>query len=386
MFFLRALFAVFIYLTSQSCIADTISTSFDFPIANYANSIKQKFGDVNSNYGNKQHAGDDIAAIAGTSVFASASGKVMFARKWKNCPNWGHVIVVEHLLADGTRVSSIYGHLSPVSITVSEGEAISKGQKLGLVGHWVAKDGTTCWGDHLHFGIYVGAFGAAVGTYPQWLAGYIYPAKFPASYCDPITFLANASCTSKIQSPLVTRDIWTTSVYSYAAGGGGPGGGLHDDRLIVGGWGDEYRSLIQFDLNGQPKAATSVILRLFNISTNAGSNGPTPMYLYRITSSWDWTIQPITTLSPDNQRLWWVNQPTAVQVGAYGNRSAILPAPTVGATYDIDITDIYNFWQSNPTLNFGIELRPQYTSNYWNVFASSQNATAARRPQLIITP
>ena len=32
------------------------------------------------------------------------------------------------------------------------------------------------------------------------------------------------------------QDIWTTNTFSYAPGGGGPGGGLADDVLKVGGW------------------------------------------------------------------------------------------------------------------------------------------------------
>jgi hypothetical protein len=44
------------------------------------------------------------------------------------------------------------------------------------------------------------------------------------------------------------KDVWTTSVYSYAPGGGGPGGGLDNDELKVGGWGDWYFSLLQFNL------------------------------------------------------------------------------------------------------------------------------------------
>jgi hypothetical protein len=49
-----------------------------------------------------------------------------------------------------------------------------------------------------------------------------------------------------------SMDIWTTSVFSYDPDThfDGIGGGLNDDRLIVGGWGDWYYSLLQFDLSG----------------------------------------------------------------------------------------------------------------------------------------
>ena len=180
----------------------------------------------------------------------------------------------------------------------------------------------------------------------------------------------------------IIRDIWTASVYSYLPAGGGPGGGLDNDELRVGGWGDEYRSLLQFDISSAslPTQPASVILRLYNHA--AQGIATTPMTLFRITQFWDWKTQGNGT---DRLRLWWADQPSTVPTGANGTtHAATLPAPTVGAFYDIDVTDIYTFWKANPTMNFGLELRPTLTSNYWNVFASSENLTAAWRPQLIV--
>jgi hypothetical protein len=184
----------------------------------------------------------------------------------------------------------------------------------------------------------------------------------------------SAAAAAVVLSP--TQDIWTTSVYSFAPGGGGPGGGLNNDELRVGGWGDTYYSLLKFNLSGAPSTATSATLRLYNMSNSGGT--ATPMYLDRVTSAWDWTTQPITPQSPDNQRLWWVNRPTATQIGS-------LPAPTVASYYDIDVTSVYNAWQSG-TPNHGIQFRPTNTWNNWNMFASSENATAAWQPQLIVEP
>ena len=42
------------------------------------------------------------------------------------------------------------------------------------------------------------------------------------------------------------KDIWTTSVFCYCPEGGGPGGGLDNYELVVGGWGDDYYTLIEF--------------------------------------------------------------------------------------------------------------------------------------------
>lgn len=173
-----------------------------------------------------------------------------------------------------------------------------------------------------------------------------------------------------------SMDIWTTSVFSYAPGGGGPGGGLNDNQLNVGGWGDDYRSLLQFDLSGAPTVASSATLRLYDMSANGG--GSVSMNLDRVTSSWDWTTQPITSLSPDNQRLWWANRPSFTQLS-----TSPLPAPVVGSYYNIDVTGLYNQWQSGAVSNYGIQLRPTGTNNQWDVFASSENA-AAWRPTLIV--
>lgn len=171
-----------------------------------------------------------------------------------------------------------------------------------------------------------------------------------------------------------SMDIWTTSVYSYAPGGPGPGGGLNNHQLRVGGWGDEYRSLIQFNLDSAPTTAASATLRLYSTEVNGGS--PVPMYVDRVTSSWDWTEKPITALSPDNERLWWVNRPAFTNIGT-------TVAPSVGSYLDIDVTSLYNQWQSG-TENFGIQLRPTETSNDWSYFGSSESAIPKWRPQLIV--
>ena len=180
------------------------------------------------------------------------------------------------------------------------------------------------------------------------------------------------------------KDIWTTSVFSFAPRGGGPGGGLDDDVLIVGGWGDLYYSLIQFTLNDPtlPRQTTSAKLRLY--SAGFPPFNPTPITLHRITSFWDWRTQGTGS---DRLRLWWADQPATIPAGSTTQRPAILPAPAPGAFYDIDVTDLYNFWQASPTENFGLELRPVLNNSERNRFFSSDYViNPALRPQLIIAP
>jgi hypothetical protein len=171
------------------------------------------------------------------------------------------------------------------------------------------------------------------------------------------------------------KDIWTTSVYSYAPGGGGPGGGLDNEWLLVGGWGDSYYTLIQFDLTGMPAIATSARVEFFvGQSTGTGNTG---MYLYRITEFWDWKTQGT---GADNERLWWADRPNATQWNP-----DTLSAPTVGEWYSIDITTLYNSWQDNTYENYGIQLRPTETWNKWNEFYSSDYiGDPSLRPRLVI--
>ena len=117
-------------------------------------------------------------------VFAAADGKVMLARPWKSCPNWGYILVIDHTLADGSHVSSIYGHLDASTVVVTEGQSIVAGSMLGRTGAY------HCWKEHLHFAIHIGPYDAQVGVYPNWLNGYLAPNLFPASYVNPSDFVA----------------------------------------------------------------------------------------------------------------------------------------------------------------------------------------------------
>jgi hypothetical protein len=166
------------------------------PVADYPASVSQRFGGTNAAYDNMKHVADDVALPATTTpVFAVTSGRIMFARRWFDCPNWGHVLVIEHQVPGGEPLNFIYGHLDPGTLRFVEGSDVEAGQQLGNIGHWVSPTtGLPCWGDHLHFGIRKGAFGHPVGTYPRWLVGYLAPSAFPGTYCDPMAYLTTAQC------------------------------------------------------------------------------------------------------------------------------------------------------------------------------------------------
>lgn len=88
------------------------------------------------------HTGVDLAAAAGTPIYASKSGTVTVA-SYTNV--WGYYVTINH--GDGS--STLYAHMT--RFIVSAGQTVKQGQVIGYVG-------STGWstGAHLHFNIYIG--------------------------------------------------------------------------------------------------------------------------------------------------------------------------------------------------------------------------------------
>lgn len=161
------------------------------------------------------------------------------------------------------------------------------------------------------------------------------------------------------------RSVWTTSVYSFAPGGGGPGGGLADDQLKVGGWGDIYVSLISFDVIETRRPVRKATLILSLAPSPSGSTR-TPMRLLRVIDNWGWG---------EGDRLWWRNRPRGVL-------HSTIPPPAAGSDrYSIDVTELYNNWANLRYPALGLMLEPIYTDNNFNVFYSTR-AAVAKRPVL----
>ncbi len=103
-------------------------------------------GEVDGTLSN--HKGIDIAlpggALAGAPVSAAASGTVVISRYSSSAGNW---IILYH----GNSTYTVYMHMS--KLNVSEGQKVSQGQTIGLVGN-------TGWstGAHLHFEVRIGGF------------------------------------------------------------------------------------------------------------------------------------------------------------------------------------------------------------------------------------
>ena len=168
------------------------ATSFDFPFKDW-NTLTDGafgFGALNSQQGEHHLAQDTTVSLTptGKKVFAFADGVVRITdnsiRKsakatfsgYGNYWGEGYVVVIEHQLADGTRVTSLYGHVQPGTYNesaqtglVPEGTIVRKGQYIAQVAdYWndADKDGQEEFsveqGDanwhHLHFGIRKGDY------------------------------------------------------------------------------------------------------------------------------------------------------------------------------------------------------------------------------------
>lgn len=106
------------------------------------------------------HYGVDLASSRGTPLYAIADGKVFFAgqQAW-----YGNVVKIQFIYK-GKMYFSTYGHMD--QILVQTGQPLTKGQKIGMIGH----SGTTMGsleGNHVHFEIDKGDFGRPIYPFGQ---------------------------------------------------------------------------------------------------------------------------------------------------------------------------------------------------------------------------
>lgn len=139
----------------------SFSTAFLRPTSG---SISQGYGSASGRYGYTFHNGIDIAAATGTTVRATASGKVI---KSGYQGAYGNYVMMTHKV-NGLTYTSVYAHLS--SRSVYAGQSIAKGTKIGNVG----STGNST-GSHLHFELHRG--------------GYVYSGSSAANSINPLNVL-----------------------------------------------------------------------------------------------------------------------------------------------------------------------------------------------------
>ncbi|MDY0324292.1 MAG: M23 family metallopeptidase, partial [Candidatus Carbobacillus sp.] len=103
-----------------------------------------KGGYITSGYGmrwGKMHPAIDISGVYDRTIMAADNGKVIFAGR---DGSYGNLVKISH----GNGYETWYAHLS--SISVSVGQQVAKGQKIGVMG-----DTGNATGVHLHFEIHL---------------------------------------------------------------------------------------------------------------------------------------------------------------------------------------------------------------------------------------
>lgn len=144
-----------------------------------------------------------------------------------------------------------------------------------------------------------------------------------------------------------------------------------DGMLQVGGWGDMYRTYIQFDLRGLPTKVTGAELRLYAFpkgdrSTQAGFQVVNP--------GGDWATSSLGT------SLTWDRQPT----GSNKLVTTVSPGAKSGF-WSIPLTGLYNSWRTGTVRNRGVMLNPLGTNNNFNLWRSSRYGSDGQRPLLRLT-
>ncbi len=103
------------------------------------------------------HHGDDLVNPSGTSILAAADGTVVYAGDdmtreiGKTTNYYGNLVIIQHPFnsPEGKPVYTLYGHMEKV--LVAQGDAVKKGQVIGLVGAT-----GVALGPHLHFEVRLG--------------------------------------------------------------------------------------------------------------------------------------------------------------------------------------------------------------------------------------
>ena len=119
-------------------LVDVLDFPIDPPHAANVNRGGQDFGIYRQRY-EKNHAGEDWGGPGsrnsnfGTPVYSIGHGWVTYAEP----EGWNRdkgVVIIRHILTDGSTFLSFYGHLDPPSVTLEAGDCVQRGQQVGNIG------------------------------------------------------------------------------------------------------------------------------------------------------------------------------------------------------------------------------------------------------------
>ena len=156
-------YAVLTLTNSSGASKASTSTSKSFATPT-SGPITQGYGKASGAYGYTFHNGIDYGAAKGTPVYATASGKVITSQ-FKGA--YGNYVMVSHTV-NGSPFISLYAHMNSRSVSV--GQTVAQGQKVGTVG-----ETGNAFGTHLHFELHKGS--------------YVYSATSAGSSVNPLDYL-----------------------------------------------------------------------------------------------------------------------------------------------------------------------------------------------------
>ena len=151
--------------------------NFQYPVEGYAVNNAYYFGQFipTDDYPQRYHLAEDIIKPAGTKVYACADGIVKLANNvHTGAGNYGGLIIIEHTLANGEKVCSLYGHLDDTKTLVrpdSPTANVKRGQQIGEIGRQ-APNINGGYVPHLHFGMRCGAFPGEYASDPYTTNGW----------------------------------------------------------------------------------------------------------------------------------------------------------------------------------------------------------------------
>ena len=182
-------------------VSTSIADRFDFPVGGpNAEGCQMSRG-----FNVRGHLGEDWVSAAGPGaiyrapVHAVGNGVVSLARDFKR--SWGNVIVIRHAFYEGGQLKyadSLYAHLDRIS--VAEGQPVSRGQEIGLVGN-----AHGLYHPHLHFEIHRNTTIGVVHTAAT---------RSMANYEEPSTFIMQHRALKPVAGKMVV-DIRTYTMPTF---------------------------------------------------------------------------------------------------------------------------------------------------------------------------
>jgi len=189
-------------VADPTMVSTAIADRFDFPVgAPNANGCQMSRG-----FNIHGHLGEDWVSAAGPGaiyrapVSAIGNGVVSLARDFKR--SWGNVIVIRHAFYEGGQLKyadSLYAHLD--KILVAEGQPVSCGQEIGLVGN-----AHGLYHPHLHWEVHRNLTIGVVHTASMRTLG---------NYEDPSTFVMQHRVLKPAREKIVV-DVNTYTMPTFA--------------------------------------------------------------------------------------------------------------------------------------------------------------------------